>query len=97
MNIPKTIRIGAITYTVEFCAPDEMDNNFGLVLYSTNEIKLSTTLRGAGIDAVFWHEVFHVVLEQSGHAKLKNNEGLMDALGYGFAAFMKANPKVFKE
>lgn len=90
MNIPSTVRIGPITYTVKFVDDlhDGGQNLLGWYRHDLSEIQIKTGMPDDLTLAVFWHECVHAMQEQAGQ---KFDEAMADVIGYGLVAMFESN------
>lgn len=67
MIIPKTIKVGAMVYTVEI-VPELHANRelYGEVIYGTQTIKIAGDINDARKFNAFLHELTHAILFESG-------------------------------
>ena len=59
MKIPKTIKVGSITYKVEFIDAQELDDNNGDCNQGNCIIRINKDAPQEMQEKVFWHEVTH--------------------------------------
>lgn len=91
MTFPDTIKIGALTYAVRF-VDDLHDGGQDLLgwhrIDSTPKILIKTGMAEDLTLAVFWHDVIHAILEQTGQ---EQSEAVCHAVSYGLIALFEAN------
>ena len=100
MNIPKTVKIGGITYDVkvlpEFPPDDKSD---GHLRFSEQEIIVlrDDKHKQEYVEAVFIHELIHGITT---HAQFKfpkgEEERYIECVSLGLYALIKDNPELFK-
>ena len=88
MNIPDTIKVGALTYNIIIVDgfDDDKDGEH-------NPLQLKITIRKGKQEAMentFWHEVVHAFNSET------KSEEYVQALANSFQLFIKDNPGVFK-
>lgn len=81
MTFPDTIKIGALTYAVRF-VDDLHDGGQDLRRAVKTGMAEDLTL------TVFWHEIIHAILEQTGQ---EQSEAVCHAVSYGLVALFEAN------
>ena len=79
MRIPKTIKVGNITYNIK---REDHDGYHGIHYYNDNDndILLNTKLTGDKLRDVFFHELTHAILHQIGADEENENEVFVQAL-----------------
>lgn len=103
MKYPKTVKIGAITVSIEEIAGDSGFSSPTLGQYTsqTATIKLDKATAGDQRKAVLLHEVIHAILDihgidasmQFSHAQ---NEALVSMLEPALLLLIKTNPKLME-
>jgi hypothetical protein len=98
LTIPPTLLIGGMTYLVEECprqSPEADGDNLvlGEVSHASLTIFINENQALANKVATLWHEVIHALLEQAGQ---EQNEGIVNALGYGLARVVRDNPALIE-
>ena len=93
MQLPKTLKIGALTYTVE---PEknlhsaEGHSLYGQIFYTDCKILIDEKyVDSQRLPFSLWHEVIHGILEQAGMADVK--EKIVEVLGYGVVDALRNN------
>ena len=91
MDIPKKIKIFAKEIDVVFDNERLKKENDIWGRWSPSEAKiiLRDDLPEHEVKATFLHEVFHIILLESGHIKFGRNEGLCDLLANGVMQILK--------
>jgi hypothetical protein len=82
MELPKTIKIGAIKYTVLPVKQQVFKGCLGFIDYDGADIMVSTSKDSrprsdAAVAQTFWHEVTHGILYDMGH-RLESNEKFVE-------------------
>lgn len=97
MNIPKKLKVGALTYEVKVDDFPSLtaDNNGGMVLYVPLQIYIRNDLAQEFKERVFLHEMFHTMFNEMGVKE--HNEELIDGLAGCLHAIIKNNPNLFVE
>lgn len=102
----ESVKIGAITYTVQLAkhpADDGLphlplveDNKWlaGEISYTSNQIYVHAGMAEDAMRQTLLHEVTHGVLRHAGQHALNADEELVDAIAYGFMALVRDNPKL---
>ncbi|MBS4195355.1 hypothetical protein [Lederbergia citri] len=68
MNLPKTIRVGAIDYSVEKIGGlSANESMWGRILYGSTVIELEGALNDTKLRDVFAHELAHALLFEAGY------------------------------
>lgn len=67
MKLPKKLKIGAHTYTIEI---KELDNNLGECDRLKNKISLDKRLPHTQLVATLFHEIFHALNNETDHEKV---------------------------
>lgn len=91
-DLPETIRVGGIDYTV-IERKDLRDGDTwlnGHIVYNECEIRVEEELALPKKWIVVWHEVLHGLLEHAGMSD--HSETIIIALGYGVAQALRDNP-----
>lgn len=99
MNIPNTVRIGSVDYTVELSEKpvvfDYKQCN-GLIDFSQSKIVLDAkTLEQQQLEITFLHEVVHGMLHDR-NLEEQDNEQLVEALAYALHQLIRDNPNLFE-
>lgn len=90
-NLPETIRIGGIDYTVSE-HKDLRDGDTwlnGHIIYDQCQIRVDSELADYRKFVTIWHEVLHGLLEHAGMGD--HDEKLIIALGYGITQVLRDN------
>lgn len=67
-------------------------SNFGEVSWAMVQITLRENLAPQAKAQCLLHEIVHILLEQSGRAKLSKDEELVDSFAYGLYQAIRDNP-----
>lgn len=100
MKIPKTIKIGWRTYTIQFT--EERRNEKGDLLdgqidFTNHVIYIYKNLPFEDEKIVaFLHEIIHGIFFSQGHSEWGDNEELVEAVSEGIFQVMSDNPNLFK-
>lgn len=92
------IKIGVIDYKVsypEVIYEDERFKQLGRIKYDDETIEILKELKGLPQRVSFLHEVIHGIFNNAGQQEAQN-EGLIEALSYGFMQVIRDNPEFIK-
>ncbi|MDY3083568.1 MAG: hypothetical protein SOR54_09820 [Clostridioides difficile] len=94
MNIPKTIKVGGISYKIIECdCPSEEDCAVeGQIFYQKQEIRIKNNVGKEYKEKVFLHEVIHALFE---HACIEQDEIIIERLSSVLHEFIKDNSIIF--
>jgi len=83
MKIPKQLKIRGLTYTVEEMK-DKFENNdfYGRSWTREQKIKVSSDIKQDRKELCFFHELFHVILDESGFTEVSKNEQIIECLSH---------------
>jgi hypothetical protein len=98
MNIPTSIRIGAIDYTVSV-VPKEANELNPHYCGRIDPSSQSITLLASGqqtMECNFIHEIVHGMLFTAGILSADHDEKLVEALANGLLMLVRDNPKLFE-
>lgn len=93
--LPKSVRVGALVYTVKTWDPRAADNTMALGICDreTCVILIKSTLVPQKMAEVLWHEVLHACYDGSGLREGEHfEERTVNALGYTTLQVIKDNP-----
>lgn len=94
MNIPQSVKIGGKVYQVE--VTDKLvlgsANVSAEIDYTALVIRIHPNARGR-MEADFWHEVVHGILDHLGYSR--HNEKKVDELANALYMVIRDNPKIF--
>jgi len=102
MKPPKSVRIGCINYSLEFCPIGESEvnvhNNFGKCRQDPATIVIATPMQDGRVAEVFMHEVLHAIWNEFSLDRIEkqeegHEESYVEILGPLLAMFCKDNPK----
>jgi len=88
----KTIRIGAMDYTIEM-VKDLRDGNHelnGWIRYNDSKVMLDDEMEPQAEYITLWHEILHGLLTQAGMAR--QDEKIVEVLSHGIVMVMRDNP-----
>lgn len=98
MNIPRTIRIGSVNYSVELSDTPVLFENEkcrGIIDYDQSKIVLDAkSLERQQLELTLLHEVVHGMLHDRG-LEQENDEMLVDALAYALHQLIIDNYDLF--
>lgn len=98
MFIPKQVKIGARTYTVEMTdRPCKSDTQVdGEIVYSDSTIKIKNDPMFAKdyLEYILVHEILHGIYN---HFSIEQNEDDITKVSRGIHMIIKDNPEIFKE
>lgn len=96
MNIPKTIKVGGVTYTVDYVDHLLMDTTevFGICDIRESTIHLLSSLRPQQMEITFIHELIHAILN---HCDLDQDEHAVEILAQALYMVIEDNPGIFKD
>lgn len=81
-RIPQQFDLAGATYKVMMKEGLTKSGAHGQTHYDTAEIWLDSNLKPEDLKAItFYHELFHAIFATLGKDDLKNDEGLVDAMG----------------
>jgi hypothetical protein len=104
MKIPRKPKIIGMTWTVVRNAATTRTLNkrkqFAAAVFDNRTIPISTEVDQERAEEVFFHEVVHIILEQTGLTEVaeirRHEEQLVQALGHGIYQVLKDN-KLLKQ
>lgn len=91
MNIPKTLKIGNIPYTVSLVTDQLGSSHCGTSSLSKGEIKIDESLVKELQYETFFHEIIHQLLDQKSYHTETKDESLIDTLSGGLYQVLKEN------
>ena len=93
MKIPKKLKIGNLTYSVQPMRGDLADAKeaFGDSSVINQTIRISEGITRKKMEETFIHEIVHSVLNQAGYFTESKNEIFVKALTNGFYQVLKEN------
>lgn len=85
-SIPKEFYLGGSKYTVELTSASQLGNTVAKIIYAKNRVIISDNFNGDRctpdyMEASFYHELVHGILETMGKTDLSSDEGFVE----GFA------------
>lgn len=88
-DIPAEVQVGIVTFSVEpwYVPLTENAETWGETCFDEQTIRINQNLPRHLQVMVFWHELFHIFLEQTGLSWLAD-ERLEEGLACGFGYFM---------
>jgi Zn-dependent peptidase ImmA (M78 family) len=93
-QLPKSIKVGPITYEVVQEARIAGDQKYGAILYGQSEIVMQAGLSPQHQQIVLWHELIHAMLTQYGLTD--HDERIELALSHGIVGVLQDNPGLVK-
>ena len=96
MKIPKKVKIGGLTYTVEITKNLDLGNaNYAAeIVYSDLAIRIRPQAKER-MEADLLHEIVHGIYRRLGYEE--HDERVIEELAQSLYALIKDNPKMFKE
>ena len=93
MKIPKTLKIGNLTYKVEFMSAELSDAKavFGDSSVLDQRIRIGNGSSKEKQEDTFVHEIVHSVLTQAGYFEESKNEVMVKALANGLYQVLRDN------
>lgn len=98
MKIPKKVKIGGVTYVVEFRKNDTDTMgvlNLGQLHYHHGKLSIDENMPKDIQEQVFLHEVTHGMLRMMGRKDLNEDEYFVDGLSYILHQIMRDNNWTF--
>ena len=75
MRIPKSIKVGGRTYTIEFKKNLWRETGFkGHIIFDTQQIEMDDSLGSADLSTIFFHETIHAIDRIWGNNDLSESE-----------------------
>lgn len=90
MIIPKTLKIGNLTYAVKYKHEEDI-NAYGKSSMQEGWLHLDSSMPKALQEETFFHEIIHQILDQKSYATETKNENLVDVLSSGIYQVLKDN------
>lgn len=87
-QLPKLVRLDGLKYDVSHTADSNIN---GRISFDQLKIQVNEDLPGPIQSVTLWHEILHGLIRHSS-MKVKNEEALVEMLGYGIAQVVRDNP-----
>ncbi len=99
MSIPYEVKVGGITYKVVFTdEPSEADHETdGIVVFGKQVIRLKTNMAPEYTEAVFIHELIHVIAKHAAVDFGDNSETITEAMAHVLHQVLKDNDLSFRK
>jgi predicted SprT family Zn-dependent metalloprotease len=92
MKIPKTLKIGNLTYKIEYIEDKfEEPDFYGRGWMKEQRIKLNPNLKQELLEQTFIHEIMHQILDAGSYDEESKNEKLVETLTNGIYQVFKEN------
>ncbi len=92
MKIPKTIKVGNLTYKVEYIKDGFEESDFyGRSWTKPQIIKLNPNLKKEHTEETFFHEILHLILDGGAYKEESGNEKLVHHLSASFYQVLRDN------
>ena len=98
MELPKSVKIGGVTYKITTAKPmknHEGHKLMGKASFHKQEIRINPKYR-CNLPRTLMHEIVHTIFENAGQDEHQSDEGLITCLQHGLVDFMRDNPDVVK-
>lgn len=89
MNLPATVKLGPITYTVKENIRFPQDSLAGQIRYLEQVIEIQPNMGDAITEVTLWHEMLHGILFAGGFRE--QDEHMLDVLAHGIVLLLHNN------
>lgn len=90
MELPETVKVGAITYQVKQESRTADHSAYGMILYSESLISIQPGMSDDYKRVTLWHEMIHAMMHDAGLRE--HDETIVTALSHKIVQVLKENP-----